>query len=240
MTEADEAKATTTTSRAKKPAVDDRTVIQRMLDIAAQVGVLEPSKSGGVPFAFRGVDATVAHLTPMLIKHGVLVVPHVDSHLVTQREAGAKVITKTEVEVTYRFFGPAGDSLEVRTAGQADDFADRSTAQAMSVAYRIALLQAFHIAAFGNEEAFSEGVKNDREAAGNAAVNNARSSAPAASAAGVEHVRQAILAEAAARGLKDGDAINKHAATVTDNEDWFNSLADLNKILSSIKELPEA
>lgn len=233
-----EAAAKATTTRAAKPKAeerDTRTVVQRMLDIAREVGVLEPAKSGGVPFAFRGVDATVAHLTPMLNRHGVLVVPHLNSHLVTQREAGAKVITKTEVEVTYRFYGAEGDYIEAVVGGQADDFADRSTAQAMSVAFRIALLQTFHIAAFGNEEQFSEDTKNTREAANQGKVDAART--PAASGGpdrGVAAVRKTILAEAGKRGM-DGDAINKLAATVTTNEDWFDSVDALNQVLAAIK-----
>lgn len=233
------AEATGTKPRATKAATetDDRTVVQRMLDIANEVGVLEPSKSGGVPFAFRGVDATVAHLTPMLNKHGVLVVPTVDSHLVTQREAGSKVITKTEVEVTYTFYGKNGDTLTAKSAGQADDFADRSTAQAMSVAYRVALLQAFHIAAFGNEEAHSEGVKNDREAAGQHAVDQARNQ-QAASAPGAQAVRDQILAVAGPKGL-DGDALNAMAMEVTGTEGWFDDIVALNKLLKAVQEAPE-
>ncbi len=233
--------STTTKARATKATteVDDRTIVQRMLDVAKEVGVLEPSKSGGVPFAFRGVDATVAHLTPMLNKHGVLVVPHLLSHLVTQRDAGAKVITKAEVEVAYQFYGANGDMIEARVPGQADDFADRSTAQAMSVAYRIALLQTFHIAAFGNEEAHSEGVKNDREAAGQTAVDSARGgSASAAAQRGAQAVRDEILAVAGPKGY-DGDDLNRMAMEVTGNEDWFNDITSLNKLLAAVKDAPE-
>lgn len=235
-----EATSTAAKPRATKATVetDERTVVQRMLDIAAEVGVLEPSKSGGVPFAFRGVDATVAHLTPMLNKHGVLVVPTVDSHLVTQREAGNKVITKTEVEVTYTFYGAKGDTLVSKSAGQADDFADRSTAQAMSVAYRVALLQAFHIAAFGNEEAHSEGVKNDREAAGQSAVDKVRGqSAPAPAAAAI---RNQILAVAGPKGI-EGEGLNSMATEVTGLalDDWWENVEALNKILKAVQEAPE-
>lgn len=233
MTEAD-AKATTTR---KAATADKRTVIERMLAVAEEVGVLEPTKSGGVPFAFRGIDAVVASLSPFLKKHGVIVVPIETNHILTQREVGNKVVTKAEVEVTYRFYGANGDHVDAKVPGQADDFADRSTAQAMSVAFRILLLQTFHIAAFGNEEAHSEGVKNDREAAGQAAVDSARSQAPKSNA-GVEAVRDQIMKVAGPKGF-DGDALNKMAADLSLNENWFNDINALNSLLKAVQEAPE-
>jgi hypothetical protein len=45
------------------------------------------------------------------------------------------------VVVTYVFTGPAGDSLIACVPGEAMDAGDKSTAKAMSVAFRTALLQ---------------------------------------------------------------------------------------------------
>lgn len=232
-----------TTEKKAAPAratADKRTVVQRMLDIAAEVGVLEPSKSGGVPFAFRGVDATVAHLAPLLNKHGVIVMPTDVSHITTQREVGSKVVTKAEVEVTYTFYGATGDSISVKVPGQADDFADRSTAQAMSVAFRIALLQTFHIPAFGNEEQFSEDTKSNREAAAAEAVSRAKgASAPAGKKPGLnpaEGMRRAILAAAKNKSM-EGAELNEFAEKVTGKgtDDWWDDPDELNKILVAIQ-----
>ena len=172
---------------AKAESADKRTIVQRILDIAKDVGVLEPERAGGVPFAFRGIDAVVAKLTPLLNDHGVFVMPIQSVQVLSQRDVGNKTVTKADLAVTYRFYGAEGDYLDAEVPGQADDFADRSTAQAMSVAYRILLLQVFHIAAFGNEEAASEETKNARETAGAAkvsAINAARRSDTAARRAG--------------------------------------------------------
>lgn len=223
---------------AAKTEEDKRTIVQRLLDIAKEVGVLEPEKTGGVPFAFRGIDATVAKLAPLLNKHGVIVVPTGTKQMLTQRDVGSKVVTKADIEVTYRFYGAEGDFIDADVAGQADDFADRSTAQALSVAYRIALLQVFHIAAFGNEEAASEETKNTREAAGAAKVATARATTAAKPKADpVEQMRSAIVAAAGAKGWEP-DRINEFANDLTGKpmEQWFNDADDLNLILSKINE----
>jgi hypothetical protein len=52
---------------------------------------------------------------------------------------------ESTVEVCYRFYGPGGDFVEAVVPGEAMDFGDKGVAKAMSVAYRIALLQVFAI-----------------------------------------------------------------------------------------------
>lgn len=217
---------------------EKRTIFQRLLAVAEEVGVLEPTKNGGVPFAFRGVDATVAHLSPLLNKHGVIVVPSKAEQFISQRDVANKVVSKAELLVTYRFYGAGGDYLEAQVPGQADDFADRSTAQAMSVAFRILLLQTFHIPAFGNEEQASEETKTAREAAAESKIEKARGadSKPAA-VDPAKQMRDAIVAAAGAKGWEPAK-INEYAEEVTGKptEQWWNDPDSLNLILSKINE----
>lgn len=223
----------------KAKASPKQTIVQRILAIAEEVGVLKPEKSGGVPFAFRGIDAVVATLTPLLIKYGVIIAPTDVSHILTQRDVGAKVVTKAEVEVTYTAYGADGDSLVFKVPGQADDFADRSTAQAMSVAFRILLLQMFHIAAFGNEEQASEDTKNAREAAGQSKLDTAKTKARPAprTADPAEQMRQAILGAAATKGIST-EELNEFGKKITgkDPDGWFNDPEQLNLILAAINK----
>lgn len=218
---------------------DERTIVQRILDIAREVGVLEPERSGGVPFPFRGVDATVAKLTPLLNKHGVFFGPVDVIQALSLREAGSKVITKADLTVTYRAYGAAGDYIDLQVPGQADDFADRSSAQAMSVAFRILLLQVFHIAAFGNEEAASEETKNQREAAGQAKLDNAYAKAepqkPAVNPA--ETIRVQILDVAGQKGWEPAQ-INEFIGEVTGKsvEDWWDDVSALSLALREINK----
>lgn len=127
---------------------DGLNIYQIIGAIKKESGALAPTRdeSSGLKFAFRGVNAVVDHLAPFLDKYGVLTIPRVIEHKVTARELqGGKAITQTEVLTSFVFYAPDGTSIEAITAGLAQDYADRSTAQAQSVAYRVALLQAFNL-----------------------------------------------------------------------------------------------
>ena len=97
----------------------------------------------GANFKFRGIDAVVNAVGPVLRKHSVVVVPHlvsVDRRDVTT--SGGKPSRETCVIVNYVFTGPDGSTIEATVPGEAMDNGDKGTAKAMSVAFRIALLQA--------------------------------------------------------------------------------------------------
>jgi hypothetical protein len=97
-------------------------------------------------YNFRGIDAVVNAVGPVLRKHGVIAVPHsTDAHYRDVQTSTGKPSRECTVKVTYRFYGPAGDYLDVEVPGEAMDFGDKGAPKAMSVAYRIALLQALCI-----------------------------------------------------------------------------------------------
>lgn len=99
-------------------------------------------------YNFRGVDAVVIAAGPAFRRHGIIPMPRVGWVHREEVEVGSKrtVMALVTVRVTYRFIGPAGDYLEaVDIPGEAMDSGDKAVAKAMSVAYRIALLQALAI-----------------------------------------------------------------------------------------------
>lgn len=222
-------------------AADDRNIYQRMLAVAQDVGVLEPQSApgGGIAFKYRGVDSTVAHVAPALNKHGVLVVPRVTSSLITEREVGSRVIKTAQVEVEYAFYGPAGDSVIATTAGLADDFADRATAQAMSVAYRIALLQTFHIAAFGKDpEETGQEVLDGAASAPKApkAVATAKAvTAPATTS--ISRLQQECKALGRALNMAPDD-LNRLGEQISGGkkaEEWFNDAFVMEQLRDNLK-----
>lgn len=95
-------------------------------------------------FSFRGIDAVVNAVAPALREHGVIVMPEVLEHTYSTVEVGRN---RTQMEhvivrVKYTFTGTQGDSLSCTVLGEAMDAGDKATPKAMSVAFRIALLQA--------------------------------------------------------------------------------------------------
>jgi hypothetical protein len=112
-----------------------------MMEVTA-VGKDGLYNAAGTRYNFRGIDAVVNAIGPAFRKHGVVPMPMLETtgHRDVQT-AGGKASRETTVQVRYRFYGPGGDFVEAIVPGEAMDSGDKGTAKAMSVAYRIALLQ---------------------------------------------------------------------------------------------------
>lgn len=128
---------------AKQEPAEGKNIYSLISTISKEAGALPTVAKGGVPFAFRGIDDVVAHLAPFLQKYGVITIPRVLERNTTLREVGSKAITQSDLLVSFKFVAPDGSFEEAITNGLAQDYADRSAAQAQSVAYRVALLQTF-------------------------------------------------------------------------------------------------
>lgn len=121
-----------------KPTVIE--VISAVMDEVQAVGKGERNTEQG--YSFRGIDAVINAVGPVFRKHGVVAVPVLEN--ATYRDvqtSRGKPSRECTVRVTYRFYGPAGDHIDAIVPGESMDFGDKGTAKAMSVAYRIALLQ---------------------------------------------------------------------------------------------------
>lgn len=94
-------------------------------------------------FTFRGIDSVMSAVGPALRKHGVAVVPSVrEMNTDTYTTKGGAVMRNATVLVAWTVYGPAGDSFEGSTYGEAADAGDKAVSKAHSVAYRTFLLQA--------------------------------------------------------------------------------------------------
>lgn len=123
------------------------TVHQALSKVMADVqAVRKDSKNQAQRFNFRGIDAVMNAVGPALRKHGVTILPEdVEVHRSNGTTASGKQTAEVVVKVTYRVYGPAGDSIHGKVAAEAMDFGDKAIAKAMSVAYRTFLLQALTI-----------------------------------------------------------------------------------------------
>lgn len=124
------------------------TIVQALVAVKSDVGAVGKSERNQQQgFQFRGIDAVLNAVSPALIAHGVIVAPVATSADFGTVEVGSRrtPMGHCRVNVTYRFYGPAGDHLDVQVAAESMDSGDKATAKAMSVAYRIALLQALSL-----------------------------------------------------------------------------------------------
>lgn len=130
------------TPAAKKP------VHEAWADVMRDVGeIRKGDRNADQGFNFRGIDATMNTVGPVLRKHGVFVLPHGVEIIESERyetRRGAQMhglITKH----TWRVVGPAGDEFFMETLGQAADTGDKVATKAASVGYRTALLQSLTV-----------------------------------------------------------------------------------------------
>lgn len=105
--------------------------------------VAKNDSNQGLNFKFRGIDAVVNAVAPALRAHNVVVMPLLEEHTFTQMTTGnGKSALHVILKVRYRFTGIQGDYMDAVTMGEAIDYGDKAVSKAMSVAFRIALLQA--------------------------------------------------------------------------------------------------
>lgn len=99
-------------------------------------------EQGNTRYTFRGIDGVVNAAGPAFRKHGIIPTPtliKVDYR--DTRTTGDKATREVLVQVRYTFTALDGSCLEVEVPGESLDQSDKGTAKAMSVAYRICLLQ---------------------------------------------------------------------------------------------------
>jgi hypothetical protein len=97
----------------------------------------------GGTYNYRGIDDLMNAVGPALREYGVTVLPYVRqiNYRDVQTSQG-KASREVTVVVDYQIIGPDGDTMQGASAGESMDFGDKGTAKAMSVAYRVFLLQA--------------------------------------------------------------------------------------------------
>ena len=122
---------------------DKPTVVEALSAAMAEVqAVGKGDRNNEQGYNFRGIDAVVNAVGPVFRKHGIVPVPVKTTasyrDVLTSREKRSRECTVT---VTYRFYGPAGDFIDAEVPGESMDFGDKGAPKAMSVAYRILLLQ---------------------------------------------------------------------------------------------------
>lgn len=126
---------------------DKPTVFEAWSDVMEEVrSVAKTDRNSQQGYEFRGIDAVINAVGPALRRHRVFVVPELQTanYRDVQTSTG-KASRECTVTVTYRVYGPQGDSFPASTPGESMDFGDKGAPKAMSVALRIFFLQALSL-----------------------------------------------------------------------------------------------
>lgn len=108
----------------------------------------------GSGYNFRGIDDVYNAVTPLLVQHGLCIIPRVIGQKTTDRVSskGSALIYAT-VEVEFDFVSVVDGSTHlVRTFGEAMDSGDKATNKAMSAAYKYAAIMTFGIPTEGDND----------------------------------------------------------------------------------------
>ena len=124
----------------------------------SQVGIAKNrTNTQGAGFKFRGIDDVLNALSPLLAKHGLVIIPRVISRTCTERSSksgGALFYVVIEAEFDF-VSAEDGSKTTARMIGEAMDSGDKATNKAMSAAYKYAAFQAFAIPTEADNDADS-------------------------------------------------------------------------------------
>lgn len=119
-------------------------LVAAMRDICGKgIAKLDRNKAQG--YNFRGIEAAMNELSPILINHGITVTPRY-SELTIQERAKVdegKALRFVTLKGAFTFAADDGSNVVSECYGEAMDSGDKAVIKAQSVAFRTALFQQF-------------------------------------------------------------------------------------------------
>lgn len=120
---------------------------QAIIGVMGDVGAIGKDKRNVTQgFQYRGVDDVMNALQPVMVKHGIFVVPEVLERVREERQTrNGGLLIYTILTMMYTFFAEDGSFVTAKVIGEGMDSADKSSNKAMSIAYKYACFQVFSI-----------------------------------------------------------------------------------------------
>jgi hypothetical protein len=191
----------------------------------------------GGKYQFRGIDDVYNTLSPLLAKHGLVILPRVMSREVTERRtASGSVLMYVVVDMEYDLVAAKdGSKHTARVIGEAMDSGDKASNKAMSAAYKYMAFMSFAIPTIGadsEDDTHHDIAPREVRPVSEPTVDPARQKV-------IRRVADACIAKHAqgdAWGCyEEASAINQPDERVL----LWNFLHDHSKVRSTIKEMAE-
>lgn len=122
-------------------------IYQAIIGVMADIGAIgKDKKNAQQGFKYRGVDDVMNALQPVMVKHGLFVVPEIIDQRREERQTnrGGNLIYSV-CTVRYTFYAKDGSSVQCVVVGEGMDSGDKATNKAMSIAFKYACFQVFCI-----------------------------------------------------------------------------------------------
>jgi hypothetical protein len=116
-----------------------------MRDIC-KLGISKTSKAsaGGSSYNYRGIDAAMNEMSPILVNNGITVTPKYSDLTLTKYERdGGKFSHAVTLKGSFTFAAADGSSVVAEAYGESIDTSDKATIKAQTVAFRTVLFQQF-------------------------------------------------------------------------------------------------
>jgi len=129
----------------------------------AEHGIGKTRQNEQQRYKFRGIDEVMNALAPLLVEHGLLIVPRMVERSSEERQtkSGNAMFTVT-VAAEFDFVSVEdGSAFTARTYGEAMDTGDKATNKAMAVAYKYAAFQTFCIPTEGGGDTDADAVTHE-------------------------------------------------------------------------------
>ena len=122
-------------------------IYQAIIGVMSDIGVIgKEKKNAQQGFKYRGGDDVMNALQPVMVQHGLFVVPEIIDQKREERQTnrGGNLIYSV-CTVRYTFYAKDGSSVQCVVVGEGMDSGDKATNKAMSIAFKYACFQVFCI-----------------------------------------------------------------------------------------------
>lgn len=140
-------------------ATTDRT-LKAFLNVQAelaQIGISKDSRNKQQNYQYRGIDALMNTLAPILAKHGVVILTNVtDSEYVERRTANGGLMYHHKVKVEFTIASEHGTVGPFSSHGECLDTSDKGTNKAIGAAYKYWLFTSLCVPTDAHSDADAE------------------------------------------------------------------------------------
>jgi len=137
-----------------------RTILKALCAVQkdlSEAGIAKTQTNSFDKYKFRGIDDVLNALSPILAKHGVVIMPSVMvSRINPVQTSGGKLQNHATVEVEYTLYDEEGDSISHKFVGEGMDRGDKSINKACTAAFKYFLFECFCIPVQGTPDADQE------------------------------------------------------------------------------------
>lgn len=118
--------------------------MSKAMGIICTLGIAKTQKNTQQGYNFRGIDAAMSEMSPILVRCGITVTPvYSDAHIEFREKEAGKFLRFALVKGTFIFSVADGSSVSAVVYGESMDSGDKALTKAQSVAFRTALFQTF-------------------------------------------------------------------------------------------------